>query len=499
MNRLSILVLLLLTTFSLAFQAVAQQKQLTILHTNDMHAGFVPHEAYWVKQTPKPMVGGFKELSFTVDSIRQTLPATLVLDAGDVMTGNPVTEREYEGAFGGALFDMMNRIGYDAWCPGNHDFDISQENLRILTTIASFPTLCANIVTANGKGLPNTVPYVILQRGNLRIGIIGVMSQQLYQLVNQNNLTGLKVLSPTETLQKYVDELFPKTDVIIALTHQGFDEDSTTATQVNNLNIIVGGHSHTRVKKPREINGVIIVQAGSNCENVGELSVTIENHRVTSYTGHLNQLWVRENLLANRLSTLVDSMQTEIDKDFGEVIGTLESDWFRGSGPSGVGSFVSEAQREAAAADIGFMNNHGLRKDLPAGTITKKDLFEVLPFRNILTTFELSGKQLREVVRFYVERKPAIQMTGLSARWKKSAGGEVRITGIEVQGEAVEDGKMYKCAASDFLVGEAKNYLGIEIEKPYFLGQTVFEAVEKAVRKAKTVRSSIPYKISEER
>jgi 5'-nucleotidase/UDP-sugar diphosphatase len=499
MKRFLVISLLLFATFCSLDQTEAQPKQLVILHTNDMHASFVPHEAYWVKQTPKPMVGGFKELSFAVDSIRKIFPAALLLDAGDVMTGNPITERTYRGAYGGALFEMMNLIGYDAWCPGNHDFDVSQENLRLLTGIARFPTLCANIVNAEGVRLPNTSPYVIIEKNGLRIGIIGVISQELYQLVNQNNLVGLKVLSPVETLQKYADELLPKTDMIIALTHQGFDEDSAMAVQLRNVDIIVGGHSHTRIKKPRAVNGIIIVQAGSNCENLGELELTVENHRVTRYDGHLNQLWSRENLRATPVTSLVDSMKTQIDKEYGEVIGTLESDWFRGNGPSGVGSFISEAQREAAAAEIGFMNNHGIRKDLPVGPITKKDLFEVLPFRNILTTFELSGAQVREVVRYYLEQKPAVQMTGLSAHWKKSAGGAIEITTIEVQGKPLDNARMYKCAASDFLVGDARHYLGVEIQKPYFLQQTVFEAVEKAVRSAKRISTSIPYTITEER
>jgi len=109
------------------------------LHTNDIHASFVPHEAVWVKENPKPLVGGFNELSFVVDSLRHVKPVTLLLDAGDVMTGNPITEYTYGGAEGGALFEMMNRIGYELWTPGNHDFDISSANLRKLTKNCKVP------------------------------------------------------------------------------------------------------------------------------------------------------------------------------------------------------------------------------------------------------------------------------------------------------------------------------------------------------------------------
>ena len=476
--------------------ASCQPTTITILHTNDMHASFIPHEAYWIRNTPKPMVGGFKELYFTVDSIRKALPATLLLDAGDVMTGNPITERTYKGAFGGALFEMMNMIGYNAWCPGNHDFDVSQDNLAKLISIARFPAVCANLLPEKGLASLGARPYVILTCGGLRVGVIGIISQDLYGLVNQNNLVGIKVLSPSETVQKYVEELLPQTDLLIALTHQGFDKDSLMATEVKNLDIIVGGHSHTRLRQPQKVNGILIVQTGSNCENLGELTVTVEHHRVISYAGHLNQLWVREWRTANALTRMVDSIQGEIDRDYSEVIGTLGDDWTRTSGPSAVGTFIAEAQREAAAADIGFMNDHGIRKDLRAGPITKRDLFEILPFRNILVTFELSGRQLRDVLTYYIERHPAIQITGLSAEWKRSDG-TVSLTKTDIGGKPLDDNRMYKCAASDFFVGDARHYIGVEVAQPIFLRQTVFEAVEKAVRAAKVIRNAVPYRLTE--
>ena len=178
----------------------AQPQTLTILHTNDIHAAFVPHEATWSKQSPKPMVGGFKELEFAVDSIRKTKKNVLLLDGGDVMTGNPITDRIYRGVEGGALFEMMNLVRYDAWCIGNHDFDISQKNLVGLTKIAKFPSLSANIVNRKNEFPVNNKDYVIVERAGLRIGIFGLMSQGLYGLVNQNNLVG------TFSLLRLLDE-----------------------------------------------------------------------------------------------------------------------------------------------------------------------------------------------------------------------------------------------------------------------------------------------------
>ena len=465
----------------------AQVARLTILHTNDMHASFLPHEAYWVKATPRPLVGGFAELRYIADSIRATKQASLMLDAGDVMTGNPITERTYAGAQGGALFAMMDSIGYDVWCPGNHDFDVSQDNLRTLVRIARFPTVCANLVDTLGRYPVGNVPYVILGRGGLRLGIIGLISQELYDLVNQNNLTGIRVLPPVATAQKYIDELKPKTDIVIALTHQGVDDDSRLAEGVSGLAIIVGGHSHTRLRHPKVVNGVLIVQTGSNAENLGVLDIAVEGGRVTSYDGNLVPLWQQGKRPPSSVSLLADSIQREIDKEYDAVIGTLGGNWTRSETQSAIGTFLADAQREAAGAEVGFMNNGGIRRDVAAGPLTKKILFEVLPFRNVLATFQLTGRQLRDVLVYDVEKKPGIQIAGISGRWRKREGGGVEFTTITVGGKPLDEERSYPCAASDFFVGEGKKYLGEEIRVPIFLKATVFEAVEKIIRARKEI------------
>jgi len=229
------------------------------------------------------MIGGFPRLQSLIDSVRNIESPVLLLDAGDVMTGNPITDRVYGGAEGGALFEMMNMMGYDAWAPGNHDLDISQENLIGLTRIARFPTVCANLVNDSGEFPVGNRPYAVIERGGLRIGIIGLMSQELYGLVHQGNLKGLRVLSPDETLRKYAREIDGRTDLLIALTHQGAVEDSLLALKAPEVDIIVGGHSHTRLGRPWNVNGVLIVQAGSNTEYLGYTRIAVQDDRITRY------------------------------------------------------------------------------------------------------------------------------------------------------------------------------------------------------------------------
>jgi 2',3'-cyclic-nucleotide 2'-phosphodiesterase (5'-nucleotidase family) len=137
------------------------------------------------------------------------------------------------------------------------------------------------------------------------------------------------------------------------------------------------------------------------------------------------------------------------------------------------------------------MNNGGVRRDVPAGPLTKKTLFEVIPFRNILTTFQLTGKQLRNIMVFNIERRPGIQIAGMSGRWRFRPDGSVEFLSILVGGKPLDEGRSYPCAASDYFVGEAMRYLGERIDRPIYLKSTVFEAVEGIVRARKEITAAV--------
>ena len=506
-NSLTILALMFLVFGCASSQREASQTTIaarpgtgtiTLLHTNDMHANFTPHEATWRRESPKPMVGGFRELEFALDSIRKIKPNVLLLDAGDVMTGNPITDRQYKGADGGALFEMMNMMRYDARCFGNHDFDISQANLIRLTKIASFPTLSANIVNTKKEFPVNNKEYIILERGGLRIGIFGLMTQELYNLVNQNNLVGIKVLDLSATAQKIIDKIAPETDLIIAVTHNGASEDSALAASLHGLDVIVGGHSHTRLTKPKFVNDVVIVQTGSRCENLGEHEVTIENDHVVKYNGRLIQLWAHDSRPKTRLSAFADSIQAEIDRDFEEVLAHLKVDWVRNNnGESNLGNWLADVQRNAAHAQVGFMNVGGIRSDVSAGPLTKRELFQVLPFRNILVTFQLTGKQLLEGVLYGLKNDDMLQLSGIRAQWRRKADGSKEILTMEIDGTRLNTDATYICAASDFLVGQAKKYLGMEIPQPIYLNESVFHVAVEAAKAQKSITSKVEGRIQE--
>jgi len=455
---------------------------ITILHTNDIHARYLPREASWVNPEPRPLIGGFTRLSEVIDSLRSVHPLTVTLDAGDVMTGNPIADRLYKGAQGGLLIELMNMLEYDAWSPGNHEFDISQENMRALVAAASFPSLAANLADSSGEQYHGMHPFTILSRGGLRIGVIGLISQRLSSLVLQHNLTGIRVHDPAATLERWIQELDPVTDLLIVLTHQGYQADSILAEESTGLDIIVGGHSHTRLQEPRVVNGVLIVQAGSYCENLGVLTVTVRDDRISDFRGQLLPLWVSRPPGQSPVAHLVDSVRTVINNEYGEVILTLGQPWRRNDPAQRLLIAVTEAQRAAARAEVAFMNRGGIRRDLEAGPVTRNDLYEAIPFRNVLGTFQLSGAELRDVLVYVLDRETDVVLTGLNAEWRKGERGGVELLRVRIGEAPLKDDSTYRCAASDYFLSQFSRYCGREQPSAAYSGLTVFEAVEQTLR-----------------
>ena len=469
------------------FVCFTQPKTISILHTNDIHGSFMPHEAAWVLSDPKPRIGGFLELQWLIDSIRQKKSAVLLLDGGDVMTGNPIAEMKYKDSRGGALFEMMNFIGYDGWTIGNHDLDVSQENLKHLTKIAAFPALSANLVDSMGNHHLNHHASVVITRGGLQIGIVGLMSKDLFRLTNTKNLEGLRVLGAQEILQKMVDSLDNITDLLIALTHQGYEEDSILAATVTGIDVIIGSHSHTRLNTPRLINNVIIAQAGAYCENLGELELSVEDDAVISYEGKLHPLWVRHDPKDTPLKHMVDEYAAKLDSEYGRVIGTAVMTMKRSRAEETIiGTYVAEAVRSAARADIGIINSSGLRRDIPAGPVTKMNVYETIPFRNFICTFRISGTDLRRIIEEYVgslkNRHMSLGFANVQCTWERHGSG-YRVASVFIGSAKLKDDEVYSCATIDYVIDQAERYLGFVPNDVTIFDMLFFDAVVQKIER----------------
>jgi 2',3'-cyclic-nucleotide 2'-phosphodiesterase (5'-nucleotidase family) len=457
--------------------------EVTILHTNDIHGKFTETPATWKEGNPP--IGGFENLSAYVNEERAGAGRVLLLDAGDFMTGNPICDYAYGGVRGGAMVELMNRLDYDAAALGNHEFDHGLRNLDSLLALAAFPILSANTYRPGG-GLTTGESHRIFDLGGLRIGVIGVMTEDLYGVTAPAALLGTKVTPAAEAVRGVVRAIDPKTDLIIVVSHIGFDGDKALAREVDGVDVIVGGHSHTRLTKPEVENGVIIVQTGGHNRSVGRLRLTVDHDVVTSHDGTLIDLWPRDGA-GDEVARLVAEWEGRIDRDYGQVIGRLATAWERASSDeSNIGDWLADRLREHGGGDFAVINSGGIRKDMSAGPITRLDVLEILPFSNTVVTFKCSGAQLLDLVRTNAEAavgdsKGILQIGGIRYAYLVD-GDRVRVTDVTVGGKPVDAAATYTGVSIDYVVyGNAMRYLGFDPAEKEIEGTLISTVIMRAI------------------
>ena len=250
-------------------------QNLTILHLNDTHSHIEPERAGTLAGH-----GGVIEQAAYVDSVRTAEGAAnvMLLHAGDFSQGS-----SYFTELGGDLeIDIINAMAYDAVCLGNHEFDNGINELARRLTNIKVPVVCANY-NFKGSPLENLIkPYTIMEKAGRKIGVIGLLTD-LSDVVSADVSVVIKYQDPKDALNLYAAELKSKgCDLVIALTHLGYEGEAYTdfelASVTRNVDIIVGGHSHTDLKdygQTVNLDGkkVIIVTDGKWGLNIGKLTV----------------------------------------------------------------------------------------------------------------------------------------------------------------------------------------------------------------------------------
>lgn len=450
---------------SMLLAGCSSTKTLTILHTNDIHGHFAAERAAWRQDSA--WVGGFPALSGALDSVRAADEHTVYLDAGDLMTGNPICNFEVDGLKGAALINMLDLCGCEAISVGNHEFDLGPEHTKAFVGDSRLDWLCGNVFLKD-EGTALCASHKIIERGGLRIGVIGVLLTDLAGVVSKTAIEDFVVRNIAEISQSLIDTLDPQTDLIVLLTHNGVDNDKRLAEQVTNCDLIIGGHSHTRLKEPLLVNDVIIVQAGSFLKNLGVLKLQVKNDRIANYKGVLIELEAGRFTPAPEVESYCAGFEEQINREFGEVIASTTSDLTRAyDGTSPLGNLLCDLLKDHYTSDFAIVNSGGIRKDVPAGPIRKLDIVEMLPFMNSLTSFEASGEELQT----FAERQAraqvggdaeALQMSGLVITYGVENNEPKNIT-VQVNGSPLELNKSYKGISIDYVLkSQAEKYLGFQ-------------------------------------
>ena len=308
-----------------------------ILATNDMHA----------------QISRFPQLAAFVEQKRAEGGEVIVVDAGDRFSGNPYVDNA--GERGEPMIQLMNKVGYEVACMGNHDFDYGQQTLKKRLEEANFPVLCANMVSENSE-LGALSPYYILEKGGLKFCFFSLIQTGTNHIpaTNPGNLENISFRYYKDVAREY-KQLAKDCDVMIGLTHLGFAHDSLLALVMPDFDVIVGGHSHTVIREPQLINGVLVTQTGSNLNYVGVTTLEFKRKRLVSKSYTLVSLKDFETA-DEEVALMVEKINNR--PEFKKVVGQAGADL---STKEEVASLMTDAMCEAAGCDFAFYNKGGVR------------------------------------------------------------------------------------------------------------------------------------------
>lgn len=452
-----------LALFLLAVSLQAQTVDLTILHYNDFHAQNVPTTMNitvdGVKQ--KADVGGYAVLKAYVNRERAGRENVLLLHAGDDFQGTPISSITK----GRSQFELLELMQPDVMTLGNHEFDYGADNLRALFPTVTFPIVSANLWDKS-RGAPFVPRYRVLRRAGMSIGVIGLAPPDLKTLTLRSNVADLDVLDAAMATRQTMHELAERFGVkfFVVLSHMGVENDEALAAAVDGIDVIVGGHSHSLLRKPRNVNGTLIVQAGSKGRWLGRLDLTVDTAAgtVTKSWGQVIETVTGAVTPDPVMLAKVRSLEAVVDSGLSEVIGELVTPWVRGrDGESNVGSWQADVMRDFAQADIAFQNSGGIRKNLDAGPITLRDMWEISPFANEFVVFTVTGTQLLSMLHFQArETGEFCQVSGLRFTYDYDAPADRALT-VEVNGAPVDPQRRYTVVTNSYVGGMLHDVFGL--------------------------------------
>jgi len=507
---------------SLPAQAYEKDKtyKITILHTNDHHGHF------WRSDDREYGLAAQKTL---VDSVRKEVAAeggsVLVLSGGDINTGVPESDLlDAEPDFRG-----MNLIGYDAMAVGNHEFDNPMEVLRQQEKWAKFPFLSANIYQkSTGERLFK--PWAIFKRQDLKIGVIGLTTDDTAKIGNPEFFTDIEFRKPADEAKLVIQELNgldekERPDILIATTHMGHydngehgsnapgDVEMARSLPAGSLAMIVGGHSQNPVcmaaenKKqvdyvpgtpcaPDRQNGIWIVQAHEWGKYVGRADFEFRNGEMKLVHYQLIPVNLKKKIVydngdservlyapeipenAQMLSLLTpfqNKGKAQLAVKIGSVNAPLEGDRSKVRFvQTNLGHLILAAQMVRTGASFAVMSGGGIRDSIAAGDITYKDVLKVQPFGNVVVYVDMTGKEVVDYLTAVAQMKPNSgaypQFSHVSFTMANGT-----LNDLKINGEPVDPAKTYRMATLSFNATGGDGYPRLD-DKPGYVNTGFIDA-----------------------
>ena len=371
-------------------------KNLVLLHSNDMHGDF------FAEQQDNNVLGGVSMLSGYVSKARAEHPNTLYCIAGDMLQGSLI-DTEFRGL---STIEIMNHLNPDVVSLGNHEIDYGLGHLLLLERCASFPIVNANLFIRT----PYTrlfQSHKILYVDGMQIMFIGIITSEVLAPLKSDVLLGSLV--DVEEAAREVGKICNAyrtidIDFTVLLTHIGFEEDKHLAALLDpawGVDVIIGGHSHTVLEKPEEVNGVLIVQAGVGTDQIGRFDIVVDTDKnaVAEYNWQLIPITEEYCPHDKVVEDAILRYKTRTDAKYGRILCWMARELTHPTRnqETELGNLISDAFLELTQVDIVLVGSGSIRKEAAGPVFTLKDLIEIMPFEEKLYRLTVSGRQFKQM------------------------------------------------------------------------------------------------------
>lgn len=442
---------LLVVLTAVAASCAPRERTVVVLSTNDMHA----------------RIQRFPRLAAAVAACRDTVP-TLLIDAGDRWTGDAYVDKAPTP--GMPMIRLMNRLGYDVATLGNHEFDFGQAFLGRMIDSMDFEVVCANVVSDTCT-FPQLPPYAIVERGGIRFGLVGAVTNYEgpgHPAGNAASFAGLRFPDPQQEALRCAEELRGKVDVLVLVSHMGDDRDLELLAAGVPYDLVIGGHTH--VLRDSTVNGTLLTQTGSNLKNVGATTIRMRGKRIASIDYRLVSLDGYPE--APEYRALVDESYAdpELNAPVG-VFGREADKW-------GVANWMASAIADEADAEIGIYHIGGVRLDgIPAGGVSAGTVYGLEPFGTKIAEMTMTPADLRRmIVSKYndEENRKEAHRIDLIATTPYVIVTDAADHALDVRFPALREGRSYRIAVSDYVF---RNYRDLNYSEGRITDEPVADAL----------------------
>jgi 2',3'-cyclic-nucleotide 2'-phosphodiesterase (5'-nucleotidase family) len=424
-------------------------KRVRILHTNDFHGRLQEQSPSWADGRG---VGGSAVLAAHFDSARASFDGpTLVLSGGDDYQGTAISNVSW----GAATIAVHNAKRYDAAALGNHEFDWGLDTLQARVAESRFPWLAANVfVAGTDRHPPWARPWVMLERGGVRIGVVGAALSTTPRIVMAGRVAGLDFRDEAPAIDRAAREARAAgADFVVLTMHVGASCESPRAPALDpteesvacegemmeiaaalteRVDLILGGHTHTRVLA-WAADSIPVAEAASYSTHYSLTDLELAGGRARPTRREVRVAWADEVTPDTMVERVVADWEARVRPLTERVIVSLARPLEREGEEHPLGNLIADAVRAESGAHASLVNNGSIRRGLPGGPVSWGVLYELQPFQNQLVTVEVDGARLRAALEHAVSRgRPDAHLSGMTVRWDPVAPAGSRIREIRL-------------------------------------------------------------------